>query len=568
MQRVVQRLGAVVLVLAVAACGNSSGPNPPPTLTINCTSAPITALAAVGDFAILDASQNSGCARLPLAGPSGAEHLLIALSASKTNDWTEGYNFRGKSLGAAPAPQPMAALPSPRLAAFSQPLNSLAFHQMLREQEHILAASPQAHLFAAAPLAAPVPPVLNSQRSFWVCKTTSCSGFISVTATAKYVGTRGAIYLDNAAPDSTVGGYTQEEIDTLGALFDGAPPNMYAIDTTAFGRESDRDGNGVVIILLTSALNKLSPNCNTTQQVILGYFYGADLVNGAPGSNNGEVFYSLVPDPNSTATTNCTIPKWYAKTYLPPTFIHEFQHMISWNQHVILGGAADEDTWLNEGLSHFAQELGGRVLPDDGRFGGEFSTGQPMDRFTQFAGDNYLNAFSYLQNPEAAFLVYNASQGTLKERGAGWLFVRWLADHFGTDALGNGLTQPLVETTRRGANNVEFVTGVAFDTLDTQWQMANYLESLPAVIPAEARLGSINGNLLANFTAIGGGYPLVPAMTSGSYSRSAILRAGSGRHVRLIQAANAAAVDFQLSTQTGNPLSATTAGRIGVVRIQ
>jgi len=559
-----------MLALAVAACGGSTGPSTPPTLKIACTSAPVTALAAVGDFAILNANLDGGCVRLPLAGAGGAEHLLIALSASKTNDWAEGYNFRGKTPSAAAAPQPMASLPSPRLAAFSRPLNSVEFHQMLRAQEHVLAASPAAHIGRTSRLVAPAPPVVGGQRSFWVCATSSCSGFVSVTATAKYVGTGGAIYLDNAAPAN---GYTQQEIDTLGALFDStavpAVPNMYAIDTAAFGRESDLDGNGVVIILLTAALNKLSPNCNATGRVILGYFFGLDLVTD-PHSNNGEVFYSLVPDSTSAATTNCSIPKSFAKTELPPTFIHEFQHMISWNQHVTShpGSVNDEDTWLNEGLSHFAQELGGRELPDDHRFGGVFGNGTPMDRLTQFALGNFDDANTYLSNPEANFLVYNAGGGSLAQRGAGWLFVRWLADQFGTDVLGNGLTQPLVQTTLRGAANVESATGTTFDSLVTEWQMANYLENVTGFAPSSPRLLYPSWNFQTNFVNLFGAYPLVPDVTSGAYGHSALLRSGSGRHVRVVQGANAASVDFQLSTQAGNPLSATTVGRIGVVRIQ
>ena len=39
--------------------------------------------------------------------------------------------------------------------------------------------------------------------------------------------------------------------------------------------------------------------------------------------------------------------------------------MISFNQHVLVRDGDAEDTWLNEGLSHYAEELGGRVVPDD-----------------------------------------------------------------------------------------------------------------------------------------------------------------------------------------------------------
>jgi len=41
---------------------------------------------------------------------------------------------------------------------------------------------------------------------------------------------------------------------------------------------------------------------------------------------------------------------------VPVTFIHEFQHMISFNQHVLVGNSVNgEVLWLNEGFSHYAK---------------------------------------------------------------------------------------------------------------------------------------------------------------------------------------------------------------------
>ena len=138
------------------------------------------------------------------------------------------------------------------------------------------------------------------------------------------------------------------------------------IDTTAFGRESDLDGNGVVIVLLTQHVNDLSPDCNTTGSIILGFFFGLDLLPGpGPGhSNDGEIFYGAVPRQDMP---NCSVvhEDGSRPSRCPAVFIHEFQHMISFNQHVLVRGGDAEETWLNEGLSHFAEELGGREVPDD-----------------------------------------------------------------------------------------------------------------------------------------------------------------------------------------------------------
>ena len=47
---------------------------------------------------------------------------------------------------------------------------------------------------------------------------------------------------------------------------------------------------------------------------------------------------------------------------MPATFVHEFQHMISFGQHVLARGGASESLWLNEGLSHIAEELAGKYF--------------------------------------------------------------------------------------------------------------------------------------------------------------------------------------------------------------
>jgi hypothetical protein len=36
------------------------------------------------------------------------------------------------------------------------------------------------------------------------------------------------------------------------------------------------------------------------------------------------------------------------QAFVPITFIHEFQHMISFNQHVLVRGGDGEVLWLNE----------------------------------------------------------------------------------------------------------------------------------------------------------------------------------------------------------------------------
>ena len=547
------------VVTVIAGCSDGTGPGTGPGLT--CSQTSVRSL-AVGEHQVIDPNQDGACLRLPAASSAGAEYLYVPLatSSSQVDNGVSGpYLVTGESLGVASAR--VTSLPSPRLSAFQRPLAPEAFHAMLRARERALSQSPEAALFNQSRIstAAAVPPALGDKRTFQVCATSACTTFVPATATALSVGQRIAIFVDDAAP---AGGYTTPQLDDVKDLFDQF---LYPIDTTAFGRESDIDGNGIVVVLLTQHVNALSPDCNNTGQVILGYFFGGDLLpqgSRNPGSNEAEVFYGLVPDVNNT---QCDISQAFARSHLPATFIHEFQHMISYNQHVLVRRGSAEDTWLNEGLSHFAEELGGRRVPD-------IECPNSISCFNEYiASGDLANAFEYLTSPEDFFLIEpRDSTGTLPERGANWLFVRWLADHFAADTLlGTDLTRRLDATAQTGGSNVEAETGENFSKLVGEWQLANYLDDLPGFAEPTGRLRYRTWNFRQQAAADGIPYPLAPDSTSGvDYSHSGVLRAGSGRHVRVVQAAGAASVDLTLTDPAGAALSSTLEPRIALVRVR
>lgn len=546
-------LAAVLL----AGCG---GNDPNQISPVDCSSVSPTNLSA-GEFTILDASQTA-CVRVPGGGAQESEYLYVALAT----DGTESQNGVSSPFLLKGGPSASASVAGLRSAVFDQaPAPAQAFHDFLRQRERALSERPQASAVARSRMSeavASVPPAPGSQRTFDVCATTACDSFVTSTATAKIVRNRVAIYVDNDTPTA----YTQADLDNVGALFDA---QLYPIDTTAFGRESDLDGNGVVIVLLTPDVNKLSPNCNTTRSVILGFFFGLDLLPGQANSNGGEVFYGVVP---GSVTPGCTVPEADAISSLPPVFIHEFQHMISFNQHVLIRGGTSEDTWLNEGLSHYAEELGGENIPDNLCAPG-FANCE-----SQFNGPNIDNAFSYLDDPESNFLIEpGSSSGTLAERGANWLMVRWLIDHFATVLpQGTDFTRAIDQTNLVGVANVAAVTGEDFSVLVSQWQLANYLTNLPGFTPSSPRLQYTTLDLRAIYQAnfqsgrFTKPYPLTPDSTrDGTYNRSGVLRAGSGRHVRIIQPAGSVEASFLLTNAGGTaPLAANITPRIALARVR
>ena len=324
--------------------------------------------------------------------------------------------------------------------------------------------------------AAAAPPSVGEERTFSVCQTDDCDDFVQVSATAQVVGQRVAIFLDDAAPAP---GYTALDLQHVGDLFDNY---LHPIDTTAFGGESDLDANEVVIVLLSARVNQLVPNCNDVGSIVAGYFFGLDLLPTLPNSNAGRDFLRAR---TGSGQPSCTISRDFAVETLPGVFVHEFAHMIGFNQRVLERDASDvEQTWLDEGLAHIAEELAGRLVPD--------AECQPLYDTceSQFLSSNLANAYLYLDDPEASFLIQpDTSGGDLSELGANWLFVRWVADHYAaTQPTGVEVTRGLVQTTLRGSANIEQVTGEPFDDLVARWQLANYAEDLPGLTPADGTL--------------------------------------------------------------------------------
>jgi hypothetical protein len=217
---------------------------------------------------------------------------------------------------------------------------------------------------------------------------------------------------------------------------------------------------------------------------------------------------------------------------MPVTFIHEFQHMISFNQKVLLRGSSSEELWLNEALSHLAEELGYEYYD---------SIGDATWR-TRFQIGNLFNAYRYLEEPHAHYLLVTDATGTLEERGAGWLFVRWLLDRYG-----DGVSSALVQTPLLGVLAVQAATGnTPIEDLLTRWGLALYVSDLPNFTPPanvaytswhfRTTYASLNQQDPANFPKP---YPLTPdSSTGGDVLLTGTLRAGSGAYVRPRQGAN------------------------------
>ena len=523
------------------------------TLTAANTAAATVQL-AVGDYASIDPAQLTGCATFPAAGVAGAEYLVAPQSVTSLPGIQGDYRLSGDSVVIAVAP----AVPVAEVETTAD-----RFHGFLRQAEREAAALPRPEVPYVAPTAAQVAaaaPKVGDKREFSVCNKLDCKqapDFTKVKAVARYVGPHVAIYQDESVPAN---GFTDGDFTGFGSLFDNV---LYDVDSKTFGVESDVDKNGKVLVQLTPVVNRLTPAEQCSQSVIVGFFYAIDIDPAYAEdnrANQAEVFYSVVPD--ASATITCTIPKDRITQIVPATFIHEFQHMISYGQHVLFRKGKPEETWLNEALSHFAEELGGRKLQEMGNNQG----------FSDFVIGDLFNGYQYLKDPSATFVMFSgAGTGSLAERGGSWLFVRWLTDKFGP-----GFPRRLLETRLVGTENITSAAGEPLSRLLSQWFLTNWVSDLPG-FTAPARLRYDSWAFRTTYSALNQQqparydrpYPLVPAVrNAGTFAVTGVLRAGSGDYFRVVQPPSGRGFTLRLTNTAGVPIGTDVLARLNVIRIR
>lgn len=505
-----------------------------------------------GEYVSVAPTAVAGCAAFPAATASGAEYLVAPQSLSSSPGDSTAYRLR-----TAPDVTPSVVTAS----GAGAPAWATRFHDHLRALEAELAAAPHPEQLMRVEAMRSTPAIaVGHRREFAVCSQIPCTtqNFETIRAEARFVGDRAAIYEDLDAPP---GGFTEGDFQEFGQIFDD---DLYAVDTDAFGAESDVDANGVVVILLTPGVNRLTDPDECNVSFVTGFFFAVDIDPAFatdPRSNRGEVFYGLVPDPDGTVT--CTHTANSVRNLLPVTFVHEFQHMINYHQRVLVrGGTTTEVLWLNEAMSHLAEELAAFRFRDRGDNAG----------FNRFAIGNIFNLYNYLTEPGDIFTLSTTGTGTLAERGAGWAFLRWMVDRHGTTII-----RRLSETRLRGIENVEAATGVPIDVLLSRWFFANWVSDLPNfTAPPAVRYeswqfrttyASLNEQAPDTFDRP---YPLVPTDVSGlaSFDHTGILRAGSGEYFLVRQGASDPAISLQFTDPDGDPLTAASGAALNVIRIR
>jgi len=378
------------------------------------------------------------------------------------------------------------------------------------------------------------------------------------TATVRAVSARAVIVADNANP---TGGFEDPDYAQIAAEFDNA---VYPLLIQNFGTPTDIDASGGrVVIFYTRAVNELTPP--GSQSVVGGFFHPRDLFprlgpdpNGTdddcPTSNEAEMFYMLVPDPNGEVNGNVRT-KESVRRGTVGIIAHEFQHLINASRRIYVNNAEDfEEVWLNEGLSHIAEELmfyhaSGLQPRQNITVNTLRSSSTILAAVNAYQVSNFRRLIEYLENPEGNSPYANNDE--LATRGATWQLLRYAADRSTTTQ--QTIWFNLVNSRTAGIPNFTAVFGVQFIPLVRDWAIAQYTDD---AVSTAATLQHPSWHYRSILPALLDPpvYPLRTRTLGGGTAVSFTLRGGSAAYLRFAVAGSTTA-RISAAGSAGAPVS-------------
>lgn len=242
---------------------------------------------------------------------------------------------------------------------------------------------------------------------------------------------------------------TPEQVDSFISEFDS---NMYPKESEAFSVAPDRDGsNGpygvdgegdhtVTLVDNVRDANYYEPATPDGQTYIAGFFYST--FNNLTDRNvmtidSFDWLHRTGANPPDDTTqpdyVACTTALGGSRPFGTPrprlyegTFAHEYQHLLESYED------ADEASWVNEGLSDWAQTLVGYV--DTNKLGSDPTADSHISCFQGFLGANF-------GGPENSLTQWGDQGGPeiLCDYGAAYSFMEYLHGRFGGDAFMSAL---------------------------------------------------------------------------------------------------------------------------------
>ncbi|HLV25839.1 MAG TPA: Ig-like domain-containing protein [Gemmatimonadales bacterium] len=291
--------------------------------------------------------------------------------------------------------------------------------------------------------------------------------------------------------NNPAGGFTDAQYRHIAVTFDTL---VYPVVTSAFGNPRDVDGNERVVILYTSAVNELT--ARGSQSFVAGFFFSRDLfptesrngLQGCQASNQAEMFYMLAPDPEGAVNGNKRTSEFVMSRTIA-TVGHEFQHLINASRRLFESDASEFETiWLNEGLSHIAEEMlfyeaaglgpGQRLNVEKLR-----SRATQVSAFNMYGGGNFGRLAKYMETPSSES-PYEMDDN-LATRGATWSFLRYAADRAGRN--NPAFWQALSGAPTVGFANLDAAFGTSTRQWVADWAVANAADRFQSTNPVEEK---------------------------------------------------------------------------------
>ena len=341
---------------------------------------------------------------------------------------------------------------------------------------------------------------------------------------------RAIVVADTANPP---GGLTEAEYRAFGETFDTL---VYPVVTAAFGEPGDLDkNNGRSVLFYTRAVNELTPPGSGSY--VGGFFYSRDLfptrnrdgLEACAGSNYAEIFYMLVPDPGGVVNSNPRSRDLVLTTSVA-TLAHEFQHLVNASRRLYNLETVNwnEEVWLNEGMSHIAEELvfyrNAGIAPRQNITAAVLNASPRLgDAFRRYMFQNFQRYDSYIRSAESQSPLQ--TDDDLGTRGAAWAFLRYAADRRGGDE--NQFWRALVDNTSMGLENLQRVLGTDARPLMRDWSAALFADDTVPSLAARHQQPSWHFR-----SFYGGAYGLQTRRLAASGGANLPLTSGSAAYLR------------------------------------
>lgn len=431
------RAWAIGLTLCVApACtSGDSGLGPGPS---SCDAAQLVNLAPGQAVAIDGAATRSICVG---AASGHEEFVLVGMNRTEGGSITLTASSENAVIAAGPPAAPevegrIAARSTPSAMGgaldLDGPRPDYRFHESLRQREREELPTPDGRIGdlaiptgPAIPATAPAPGdliSLNAQPE------SACTEPIPIVGRVRAVSDDAVVVADI---DNPSGGFSTADYQHFAATFDTL---IVPAVEEYFGTPSDIDGNGRTLLLFTKEVNAIAPS--ESDAFTAGFFFARDLFptsgsNSCGTSNESEMLYLLVPDGSGEFGSRRSYD--FVEQFTLGTVAHEYQHLINASVRLFeSGGPFPQETWLNEGLSHIAEEAvffrASGLGPRQNLGAATIGTSQSrVDAFNFYQINNFLRLVGQFLHQSETTSLFD-SEVTLASRGASWSFLRYAAD--------------------------------------------------------------------------------------------------------------------------------------------